>query len=190
MIRKALVFVDGENLVFRYQAMVEDDRKPLATTRHLENVYVWSNNIFNDESLLDIIRVHYYTSACGDSDKLDSIRDQICTMSWSCRDPSKKIRSAGHPIPHVFHKMKQKDKSHKADISLTVDLMSSLTLSDIEEIHILSGDGDYIPLIESAMRQGKQVFVAAFSSGLHPTISVTCDGLRILDDLFFQPDSK
>ena len=190
MIRKVLVFVDGENLVMRYQAMIKDGRQPLPDTQHSRDVYVWNGRIFDRKSYMDIIRVHYYTSVSGDSDRVDSTRDQICKLSWSCSDPTSRLVADGHPIPHVYHKRKQEKKSHKVDINLTVDVMSSLALPTIEAIHILSGDGDYLPLINSVMQQGKEARVAAFTSGLHPDIARNVDGLSILDDMFFLPDSK
>ncbi|WP_353889434.1 NYN domain-containing protein [uncultured Paraburkholderia sp.] len=45
--------------------------------------------------------------------------------------------------------------------------MASLLQFFVDEVCILSGDGDYLPAIREAMRRGIRVYVGAFSSGLN-----------------------
>ena len=45
----------------------------------------------------------------------------------------------------------------------------------------MTGDGDYIPLIQEIMRQGKQVIVGALSNGLNPKLRVVADNFIDLD---------
>jgi uncharacterized LabA/DUF88 family protein len=52
-------------------------------------------------------------------------------------------------------------------------------------LFLLAGDGDYIPLIEEVMRQGKQVHLGAFSDGLSPRLPHIADEFVDLDKYFF-----
>lgn len=49
-----------------------------------------------------------------------------------------------------------------------------------------SADGDYLPLIQEIMRQGKQVNLGAFSSGLNPQLPVAVDNFYDLDEIFLR----
>ncbi len=60
----------------------------------------------------------------------------------------------------------------------------------IDVLLLLSGDGDYVPLIEEASRNGKQVWVAAFSDGLNSRIPLIVDEFIDLDEIFFKKKAK
>jgi len=61
-------------------------------------------------------------------------------------------------------------------------------LSDaIDLVYLASGDGDYLPLVSEVMRHGKQVYVAAFSSGLNAELTHSVDEFFNLDGVFFVP---
>ena len=51
----------------------------------------------------------------------------------------------------------------------------------------MTGDGDYLPLLLEIQRQGKQVFVAAFSAGLNPMLKRRADQFYLLDATAFSP---
>ncbi|MGD7035160.1 hypothetical protein [Methylotuvimicrobium buryatense] len=40
---RMMVFVDGENLVLRFQAMVAEGRMPIDDIAYEKDIYVWSN---------------------------------------------------------------------------------------------------------------------------------------------------
>jgi hypothetical protein len=44
-IQKAFLFVDGENLVMRYQAMVQNGKRPKRGVVHIPDVFVWHPGI-------------------------------------------------------------------------------------------------------------------------------------------------
>ena len=69
---------------------------------------------------------------------------------------------------------------------MTVDILTHTFQNNIDIVYLLSGDGDYIPLINEVMRAGKQVYVAAFSSGLSPKLKTVADKFTLLDDLYFE----
>ena len=52
-------------------------------------------------------------------------------------------------------------------------------------VTVISGDGDYIPVYEEVMRQGKQVSVGALTLGLNPRIPSRVDYFEYLDDRLY-----
>ena len=86
--------------------------------------------------------------------------------------------------PKVFRK--QKNRSGKGvDIQMSVDILSNTYQNNLDTVYLMSGDGDYEPLIRECQRMGKQVYVAAFSSGLNPSLSLIADRFFDLDRNFF-----
>jgi len=81
MNQRVMFFIDGENLVCRYQAMLEKDFRPLNGIKHEKDVYVWHTDVIKNESR-DIVRVTYYTSAVGDENKILSLSEQIKQIKY------------------------------------------------------------------------------------------------------------
>ena len=59
---------------------------------------------------------------------------------------------------------------------------------DVDTVFLLSGDGDYLPLVKEIMRTGTQVWVGAFSDGLNPKIPSAVDRFIDLDQILFKRD--
>jgi len=64
-IPRAIVLVDGENLVFRYEAMVESGRVPDKKVIHIPEVFVWHPKI-TEWCMMDIVHVYFYSSMVAD----------------------------------------------------------------------------------------------------------------------------
>ena len=73
---------------------------------------------------------------------------------------------------------------------MTVDILTNSYQDNIDTVFLIAGDGDYIPLIEEVQRLGKQVFVAALSSGLSPALKTKADIFRDLDGYYFKPSEN
>jgi uncharacterized LabA/DUF88 family protein len=71
------------------------------------------------------------------------------------------------------------------DISIALDALRHSYHRDVEAIWLFSGDGDYLPLIKDIMRNGTQVWLGAFSSGLNPALPPSVDRFVDLDQWFF-----
>jgi uncharacterized LabA/DUF88 family protein len=56
---------------------------------------------------------------------------------------------------------------------------------EIERVYLVSGDGDYLPLVEEVMRRGKQVEILALSSGLNHALPYSVDSFYELDNALF-----
>lgn len=175
---RTMCYIDGENLVFRYQEMLQSGLKPNSGSLiHLPDVFVWHPHLRGDEK--NVIRVNYYTSAVGTDKRIDEVRDQIGKILSTPAGHGRRVCS------HVFKKPKASNKSKLVDISITIDALRDVYRDQVDVAFIFSGDGDYIPLIKEMMRNGKQVVVGALSSGLSPEMRRAGDQFIDLDRWFF-----
>ena len=55
-------------------------------------------------------------------------------------------------MPVVFKKPKQSQKTRNVDIQIVIDVMRCAHSDQFEQIYILSGDGDYLPLVRELGR--------------------------------------
>lgn len=172
------MFVDGENLVARYQDMVKAGATPKNSIRHLKDVYVWSDEVSLASGWL-LNRISYYTVVVASADRIVELEKEIkgiqCTFSLG----------TGYLNPHIFSKGDPKEKTKSVDINLVTDVLRHAYNGSVDEICILSGDGDFLPTIRDVMRQGVRVTTGAFSSGLNPAISTKSDEFLDLDKYFF-----
>lgn len=178
---RAIIFVDGENLTYRYQAMVTEGRKPKDSIKHEVDTFVWAPAIV-DYSSWRLTRVSYYTSVVGDDTKLQQLAEQLAAIRYEY--------SAGFGFlnPHIFKKQKRGDKTKSVDINLVTDLLRHTYNQSVDEVCVLTGDGDYLPTIQEVMRQGVRVNVGAFSSGLDIRLCTQSDEFIDLDPMFFEPE--
>jgi uncharacterized LabA/DUF88 family protein len=70
---------------------------------------------------------------------------------------------------------------------MTLDMLSHVYKNNVDAVYLFSGDGDYQPIIKEIIRQGKTVYIAVFSSGLHPSVKQLADEFIDLDTIFFKP---
>ena len=188
-----MVFVDGENLVCRYQDMLSQgwqhkhfDPGIMETLIHIKDVLVWHPRFtaLASEFKTPILRATYYTSAQGDEDYLDQLRDKVKEIPFEA--PSYGNNYPTNLTPLVVQRKANKRQSKGVDISLTVDVLSHVYRNNIDAVCLLSGDGDYAPLAEEVIRNGKQLYLAAFSSGLNPELRRRADAFMELDGLVFR----
>jgi uncharacterized LabA/DUF88 family protein len=176
---RTMTFIDGENLVFRFQDMCKSGRKPNSSTKHISDVFVWHQHLRGEDK--NPVRVNYYTSAVGTDEKLDDLRDKIGNTI---------VAGAGYgrrPCAHVFKKPKSSNKAKLVDISITIDALRHVYGNQVDTVFLFSGDGDFVPLVKEIMRNGKQVVIGAFSSGLSPEMKRIGDQFVDLDAWFFEP---
>jgi uncharacterized LabA/DUF88 family protein len=183
--QRAAVFVDGENLVFRYQDMLDAGLKARIEVNHRPDEFVWSPMAFPCQRF-SIVRCSYYTSAVGDEAYLDSIVDQIQTLPAFYPGPIKDNRTKVKLNARVFKKLAKSQKSRLVDIQITLDSLRAAYRHDVELIWFLTGDGDFLPVIDEIMKTGKRVGVAAFSKGIAQELRRKPDLFYCLDDLFFE----
>lgn len=124
----------------------------------------------------------YYTSVAGDDARLQQLAELLAAIRYDY--------SAGFGFlnPHIFKKQKRGDKTKSVDINLVTDLLRHTYNHSVDEVCVLTGDGDYLPTIHEVMRQGVRVNVGAFSSGLDIRLRTQSDEFIDLDPMFFEPE--
>ena len=155
------------------------------TISHKPDVYLWSPYIHLPHDC-ELIRAYYYTSATGDENTINSINEEIKTIRPAFETRRLGINSTYNLYPEVFKKPQKNRKSKGVDIKMTVDILSHSHQNNFDLAYLISGDGDYKPVIEEVIRQGKRVWIAAFSNGLNPSLKLLADNFINLDNVFFQ----
>lgn len=188
---RMMAFIDGENLVARFQAMIKDGRKPYDHVKHKRDVYAWLSGAIWP-GLHVILRATYYTYCIGDKDAVATVAEELRSFEFQQyyvpgqSAPSRLVRTL---TPQVF--WKPKDRSGKGvDIQMTVDILTNVYQNNLDTVFLLSGDGDYGPVVAESKRMGKQVFISALSSGLSPALRLSADYFMDLDGQFFEPTDQ
>lgn len=183
LIKRTLMFLDGENLVARYQSSLEAGKVAQADVVHERDCFVWSP-AFTRWSLLNVVRVTYYAVVAGAEDRRTQIEQAIGKISYACSDGQ--TTGSASIVPRVYRKESKERKSRILDIEITIDVLNAARDTPVDSILIASGDGDFAPLLREVQRTGKQVYVAAFSSGFSPRLHANKDVFVDLDRLFFR----
>ena len=184
MSNATLILIDGENLLFRYEAMCRNGRVPRAEVVHSPSKYVWCNHI-TKLNFIHVLRVSYYTTFVGEDKAIDKICYEISNIRYSF-DSDSETHGTGTLNPHVYKKSKQSTKTKSVDINLSIDALRHTYNRTVVNVDIISGDGDYLPLVNEIMRQGISVGIWAFSDGCHPDLKHVPDDFTCLDNLFFE----
>ncbi len=172
--------------MLRYQDMLKDGKTPKSRVVHIPNLVVWHPNI-SEQYFCDFARISFYQTVVGDQNLLDTAMQQISQISYTySEDEINKIKSGGTLRPCLFKKDKKTTKTKSVDINLTVDMMRHANNGAFDVLFLLSGDGDYLPLVKEIARNGKQVWLAAFSKGLNKNLRFAADEFIDLDNIFFE----
>jgi uncharacterized LabA/DUF88 family protein len=178
-----MVFVDGENMVFRYQSMLQKGWVPRDDgITHLEDVLVWHKTFSHLAREDQVLRATYYTYVVGDTNKIRDTRQAIKSLEH------KTHRNSTLPnrlTPKVFKKPRSAAEAKGVDIQLTVDVLTHVHSDNVDTVLLLSGDGDYLPLIQEVQRCGKLCYVSAFSDGLNEELTYAADKFYCLDGGIF-----
>src|SRR5712692_1018564 len=107
-IPKVMIFVDGENLVMRYQAMLAQGYDSADGVIYEPDFFVWHPDI-SSHTLFDIVRVCYYTSVVGDENKITEAKNKIAKVIYQFH--SENVQGSGQIYPCVFKKPAQSKKT-------------------------------------------------------------------------------
>lgn len=192
---RLMAFIDGENLTSRFESMVKNGRVPRTKKESMEPLpivrktgqFVWSPSTFSrfpyDD---DLLRVCYYTTFSGSDDAYRDFQKFITEQKITKLVFTGSInRYPLQLIPKVFKKEKRATRTKSVDINICVDVLDYVRQDALDGIILITGDVDYIPLIETVMKAGKQAYVAALSDGLSPHLRSGFDGFFDLDEIYF-----
>ena len=156
--------------------------------QYRKDIYAWSFPTVLP-GLNVVLRATYYTYAVGSLELIDEVASQIQSLrfrQYTVLGEHFTSALVQTLYPRVFSK--PKNRSGKGvDIQMTVDVLTNVYQNNLDTVYLVSGDGDYAPLIHEAQRMGKQVIVAALSGGLSPKLRLIADGFIDLDNAYFQP---
>lgn len=188
---RMMVFIDGENIVMRYKTILETGRVPHDDVVYEPDTFVWRPSTVHP-GLHHVVRATYYTYVQGDENQQDRVKETIKSLTFKQYSQPEAWRATGQLLntlsPKVFRKIRGK-KAKGVDIQLTVDILSNVYKDNLDTVFLVSGDGDYKPVLEEAVRHGKQVFVAAFTNGLNKEIKYLADWFFPLDDNYFKTET-
>jgi uncharacterized LabA/DUF88 family protein len=179
--KRMMAFIDGENMVLRFQDMEKAGFLKRDGLFHVPDTCVWSTEAIQLEGQTEIYRAVYYTYFIGDDGGVEDFNSKIKQLNF----PKGTSALPNNLKPHVRKKNKG-TRGKGVDIKLTVDVLSSVYNNTLDIVYLISGDGDFLPIIKEAQRHGKLVYLAAFSSGLNSKLLNYVDKYYCLDDVFFQ----
>ena len=180
--RRLMIFADGENLVLRYQSMIKNGWIPRDDMKHIRDILIWHESFSQMVSLDEVIRATYYTYVVGDDLRIQQVREEIKGMLFNGHQNSHLPRNL---TPKVFKKANRSVSGKGVDIEMTVDILNHVHRNNIDTVLMLSGDGDYLPLVREVQRCGKSVYLSAFSDGLNSELPIIADGFYCLDSTVF-----
>jgi uncharacterized LabA/DUF88 family protein len=120
--------------------MKKGGRVPRPEVVHVLDAFVWVPQL-TKWTIMDLIRVRYYTSAVGDAVKVAAIEEKIANTRFECS--GKDYAGNAKLIPRVHHKRANSKKTKVVDIDIAIDVMRATVEMPIDAIYLLSGDGDY-----------------------------------------------
>jgi uncharacterized LabA/DUF88 family protein len=175
-----MAFVDGENLVFRYQSM-KKTRTPAAGVAHYPDVFAWSPLSYPMTSQfdLDVVRASYYTSMVGDDDEIEKVTREIRKGLFWDRGNVPGLQA------QVFKRLKKENRSRVVDVRISIDALHHAHEDHAAQFVLFTGDADFLPLVKALMREGKEVTVFEFSEGLSPALETAPDRMCLLDRFYF-----
>jgi len=179
--KRMMVFIDGENLVFRFQEMDKINTR-LSGLFFEKDIFVWHPNTIKSTDQLEILRATYYTYAVGDDLRINELNTNIKELTFQ-KDGRSALPNFLKPV--VFKKNIKGIKNKGVDIKMAVDILSNVYNNNLDVVYLVSGDGDYLPVIKEILRHGKQVYLAAFSNGLNKKLLNYVDNYYCLDNVYF-----
>lgn len=170
---RVMIFVDGENLAIRYKEEL-GDRSGVGHVVGIPDVYVWSHYASRMNGPEEYIRRYYYTSCRGDEQARTDVEDQL--------------RVVGIEAPRVFSRTRS-GRSKQVDITLATEMLTHAHRDNYDIAVLVSGDGDYVPLVDAVKSEGKRVALWALETGLSTKLKRAADHYWNIGELLFRPDS-
>jgi uncharacterized LabA/DUF88 family protein len=176
---RAMIFVDGENFAMRYGEMLQEARERTGKEPqpalsggiwYEKNIALWARFLDpHPRGSFRILRRYFYTSVPGDAQERQRIEQ------W--------LKDHRFEAPRVFHRDKHRG-SKQVDISLATEMLTHAHRKHYDVAILITGDGDYVPLLQAVKAEGARVHVWAFSKGLSSRLRMEADHFVSLDDYF------
>jgi uncharacterized LabA/DUF88 family protein len=177
-----MAFIDGENVVARYQAMRAKGQYPKNDfLPHRVDEFAWCDSLALPV-IFDPIRAYYYASVVGDDDKVRDLEDYIRARPAGLSQ----MHATSKPFlyPRVYKKPSKSNKTTTVDVQICVDVLTHTYQNDLDIVLLVTGDADYLSLARAVVSRGKRLLIAAFSDGLARELVPIADRFISLDEPF------
>ena len=141
----------------------------------------------------------YLVSVVGDEEKILSISNKIKELEYHYKSEPivtgvtvrlngyvHRDTYTGNVFPRVFKKAQRQVRSKGVDLSIAIDMLNYASLGNVDSLYLVSGDGDFIPLIQAVIPKGVQVNLLALSDGLKPELPISVDEFECIDNRLFK----
>ena len=115
----------------------------------------------------------YYTALPSDGDIEDKHRNFLKILK---KDVRVKVRS----VPLLRHDSGHSSKGE--DILLACDMVRGAYLNQYDVAVLITGDGDFVPAVNSVQEAGKPVIVASFHGSLSHALELEASSMVYLDE--------
>lgn len=172
--QKLMIFVDGTNfLIELFKEMglrnFRTDRADKLTLTGIKVASVMINCLLHQKipnsHFLTIIRRYWFSSY-----KKGNEQDKIALRNT--------LRQAGFE-PVLFEKINDKEKG--VDIALTKEMLINVFNQNYDIALLISGDGDYVDIVNEIKRYGPIVIGGFFSHGLSDYLRYAFDNFILID---------
>lgn len=136
----------------------------------MKDAVIWSKTLEVVTDIYFVRRKFYYTSTTGGHEVIENTE--------------RFLRSKGFEAPRVFRRKKD-SRSKQVDISLTAEVLKNLFNKNFKNMILVTGDEDYVPLIETAQDFGARVVLWSIPSGLSPRLVAAADAFCDVSDHLF-----
>lgn len=189
MIEQWMVFVDGENLTRDAQRVISATDGSIDRYSWKKNVFFWGDRghaaskkpyshtrgVIGGRGSRNFgpsphaipgppTRAIYYTGLVGEEAEVDEVEGKLKGLWFE---------------PRVFKIPRGSEESFdRVDVQLATDLVGNAHRDNYDAAVLVGGDDDYVPAVEEAKRQGKNVFLGAFdhpAAGVEAEIGRACD---------------
>ena len=171
---RVMMFVDGKNLAIRF-GQVLNGSSPADHVLYRPRVYAWSQFLRGALHRWELIRIYYFTSIEGDGDTIAEVEDSLIAF--------------GIEAPRVFKKSKTR-QSKRVDISLTTEMLNHSHRGNFDAAVLVSGDEDYVPLVEAVKGDGHRLIIWSIAKGTSPHLRKSADFYFDIAPILLTPEPE
>jgi hypothetical protein len=163
-----MLFVDGEYLVTEgLKHLTADGIQPEPGAYYRKGVFLWlpherGHRLFvRPDSQLEwrSRRSYFYASCTGSDEHINASRRELRALGF---DPSVVKKLSG-------------SQSKGVDVKLATDALMQATYGNFEVAVFVTGDADFLPVIDEVKRMGKFAWVLHLAEGMHPELRIRAD---------------
>lgn len=127
-----------------------------------------------------LIRINIYVSTLNPEYEPEPSKSQHAWISFLQGTDSVTVKTR----PLRYTPNKQRDREKGIDILLATDMLQQAYVNGYDSMILVSGDGDYAPVLEEVKKMGKRVENAFLEANRSNALRTVCDVFIELDEKF------